>query len=177
MIHLRHPPDISNALEQDFPLKFGVPGGMAIYRKSLAFGFFYRFWHDSAAKLRGESTEEDDDLVNEIVRDISKGKRDHDAAVKYEQKVLGKAVEHVAAYLASTVVGAIPPYARLTDSTVLFASSETRSAAVTIAISSSLRLACLYARIYSPVSFAAGMRWRRPVTIWRGAGIVECTAG
>ena len=86
-----------NALEEDFPLKFGVPGGMAAYRKSLAFGFFYRFWHDSAATMKGVSTEENDDLVKEIVRDISKGQRDHDVAAAYEKRVLGKSEKHVAA--------------------------------------------------------------------------------
>ncbi|CCD43657.1 hypothetical protein BofuT4_P064990.1 [Botrytis cinerea T4] len=35
-----------NALEEDFNLSFSVPGGMATYRKSLAFGFFYRFYHE-----------------------------------------------------------------------------------------------------------------------------------
>ncbi|KAK5241040.1 hypothetical protein LTR16_009826, partial [Cryomyces antarcticus] len=37
---------VMNALEQDFDLRFGVPGGMAIYRKSLALGFFYKFYHE-----------------------------------------------------------------------------------------------------------------------------------
>ena len=32
---------VMNALEQDFDLRFGVPGGMATYRKSLALGYVY----------------------------------------------------------------------------------------------------------------------------------------
>ena len=85
-----------NALEQDFPLSYGVPGGMAVYRKSLAFGFFYRFWHDIVADVKGTSSEADD-LVPEISRDISSGKRDHDSAQAYKQRVLGQTKEHVAA--------------------------------------------------------------------------------
>lgn len=86
-----------NALEKDFPLRYGVPGGMATYRKSLAFGFFYRFWHDTVATITGKSVEGEEDLVSEIKRDISSGKRDNNAAVAYEQKILGKSKEHVSA--------------------------------------------------------------------------------
>jgi xanthine dehydrogenase/oxidase len=45
-----------DALARDFDLQFGVPGGMATYRKSLALGFFYRFYHDV---LGAESVSED----------------------------------------------------------------------------------------------------------------------
>lgn len=83
-----------NALEQDFNLRFGVPGGMAVYRKSLALGFFYRFWHEIVGILTGEINEE---LVDEIKRDISSGERDQDSTLAYEQRVLGKGVPHVAA--------------------------------------------------------------------------------
>ncbi|KAI5855810.1 Molybdopterin-binding domain of aldehyde dehydrogenase-domain-containing protein [Tricharina praecox] len=85
-----------NALEQDFPLSYGVPGGMAVYRKSLAFGFFYRFWHDTVADVKGTSSEADD-LVSEISRGISSGKRDHDTAQAYKKRVIGQSKEHVAA--------------------------------------------------------------------------------
>lgn len=83
-----------SALEQDFNLKFGVPGGMPVYRKSLAFGFFYRFWHEIVGILSGEIEEE---LVSEIKREISSGERDQDSTLAYEQRVLGKGVPHVAA--------------------------------------------------------------------------------
>lgn len=83
-----------NALEQDFNLRFGVPGGMAVYRKSLAFGFFYRFWHESVGILAGEVNKE---LVDEIKRGVSSGERDQDSTLAYEQRVLGKGVPHVAA--------------------------------------------------------------------------------
>jgi xanthine dehydrogenase/oxidase len=85
-----------NSMEQDFPLSYGVPGGMAVYRKSLAFGFFYRFWHDTVAEMKGSSTESED-LLSEITRDISSGKRDHDVAHAYKQRVLGQTKEHVSA--------------------------------------------------------------------------------
>lgn len=83
-----------NALERDFDLKFGVPGGMPVYRKSLALGFFYRFWHETVGILTGEVEEE---LVNEIKRGISSGERDQNSTLAYEQRVLGKGVPHVAA--------------------------------------------------------------------------------
>ncbi|RPA87015.1 xanthine dehydrogenase-like protein [Ascobolus immersus RN42] len=83
-----------NALEQDFNLPFGVPGGMAQYRKSLALGFFYRFWNEVQAELSGEV---DADVIPEIEREISTGSRDAKASVAYEQKILGKDIAHVAA--------------------------------------------------------------------------------
>ncbi|KAI5799964.1 Molybdopterin-binding domain of aldehyde dehydrogenase-domain-containing protein [Geopyxis carbonaria] len=83
-----------NALEQDFSLRYGVPGGMAVYRKSLAFGFFYRFWHDTISGIYGIDEE---DIVGEITRNISSGERDHSAAAAYEQRILGKEKEHVSA--------------------------------------------------------------------------------
>lgn len=92
-----------NALEQDFDLKFGVPGGMATYRKSLALGFFYRFYHEILSEIAAEDMQvEDKDLIPEIERAISTGKEDHDAAIAYEQKILGKAKNHVAALKQTT---------------------------------------------------------------------------
>jgi len=86
-----------NALEQDFGLRFGVPGGMATYRKSLAFGFFYRFYHEVLAELDAKDQSFDTDATGEIERGVSSGKRDHDAAQAYEQRILGKAEPHLAA--------------------------------------------------------------------------------
>ncbi|KAL7272380.1 hypothetical protein RUND412_004817 [Rhizina undulata] len=85
-----------NSLEKDFTMSYGVPGGMAVYRRSLAFGFFYRFWHETVAIIEGHDAKTED-LVNEIKREVSSGERDTDAAVAYEQRVLGKGVPHVAA--------------------------------------------------------------------------------
>jgi len=86
-----------NALEKDFDLRFGVPGGMATYRKSLALGFFYRYYHEVLSELQVTASEIDEDVRGEIERQISTGKKDHDATVKYEQRVLGKANPHIAA--------------------------------------------------------------------------------
>lgn len=86
-----------NALEQDFDLRFGVPGGMATYRKSLALGFFYRFYHETLSKLEAGDLEIDEEAVPEIERMISMGKEDKLSSIAYEQNVLGKANPHVAA--------------------------------------------------------------------------------
>lgn len=89
---------VMNALEEDFDLRFGVPGGMATYRKTLAFGFFYRFYADVLSSLPSATKDEiDDDCIAEIEREISKGKKDHSVGEHYEQKILGKEQPHVAA--------------------------------------------------------------------------------
>ena len=67
-----------NALEQDFGLPYSVPGGLPVYRKTLALGFFFRFWHDIGALLGVAGEERFDDAVYEIEREISKGWRDPD---------------------------------------------------------------------------------------------------
>jgi xanthine dehydrogenase/oxidase len=84
-----------NALEQDFDLRFGVPGGMATYRKSLALGFFYRFYHEILSNLQVKTA--DLESISEIERAISGGKEDEVATAAYEQSILGKPEPHVAA--------------------------------------------------------------------------------
>ena len=81
---------VMNALEQDFDLRFGVPGGMATYRKSLALGFFYRFYHEVLAALNPEDTAIDQDALDEIEREISKGYKDHTVGAAYEKKIIGQ---------------------------------------------------------------------------------------
>ncbi|KAG8624283.1 hypothetical protein KVT40_007350 [Elsinoe batatas] len=88
---------VMGALEQDFDLRFGVPGGMASYRKSLALGFFYRFHQHVLSRLPVNESEIDPDAVDEIERIISFGKKDHTAGVAYEKKVIGKEAPHVSA--------------------------------------------------------------------------------
>ncbi|RKU43313.1 hypothetical protein DL546_002359 [Coniochaeta pulveracea] len=85
-----------NALEEDFNLSFGVPGGMASYRKSLALGFFYRFYHEAMLAL-GKEEAADKEAVDELERDVSTGYNDKEAAVAYQQETVGKANNHVAA--------------------------------------------------------------------------------
>ena len=88
---------VMNALENDFDLRFGVPGGMATYRKSLALGFFYRFYNEVLSELGVKASEIDHDVRGEIERTISMGKKDLEATQAYEQRILGKANPHVAA--------------------------------------------------------------------------------
>jgi len=91
-----------NALEQDFDLRFGVPGGMATYRKTLALSFFYRFYQEVLAKLDVNIADVDPEAIDEIERVISVGKQDGEATVAYEQRILGKAEPHVAALKQTT---------------------------------------------------------------------------
>ncbi len=85
------------SLEADFDLRFGVPGGMATYRKSLALGFFYRFYHEVLSELDVSAGQIDEDVREEIERGISTGKKDLNAAQAYAQTVVGKTNPHLAA--------------------------------------------------------------------------------
>ncbi|KAK5997797.1 Xanthine dehydrogenase [Cladobotryum mycophilum] len=91
-----------SALGADFDLQFSVPGGMASYRKALALGFFYRFYHDVLERLDGETEHVDKEAVDEIERSISKGHTDSQAAAAYELAVTGKSNPHVAALKQTT---------------------------------------------------------------------------
>jgi xanthine dehydrogenase/oxidase len=93
---------VMSALEEDFNLPFGVPGGMASYRKSLALGFFYRFYYDVLSGLEVKASDLDPDVVAEIERAISSGEKDQESSVAYQQKILGRATPHVAALKQST---------------------------------------------------------------------------
>lgn len=93
---------VMGALERDFDLKYGVPGGMATYRKSLALGFFYRFYHDVLRNLEVGSADVDEDGIAEIERAISSGRKDHEPSVAYQQNILGKATPHVSAMKQAT---------------------------------------------------------------------------
>ncbi|KAK3490396.1 xanthine dehydrogenase [Neurospora hispaniola] len=85
---------VMNALEQDFNLSFSVPGGMATYRKSLAIGLFYRFYHEFMLILGSTADEE---VVPELEREISTGQEDREAAAAYMQETVGKSNPHLAA--------------------------------------------------------------------------------
>ena len=91
-----------SALEEDFDLRFGVPGGMATYRKSLALGFFYKFYHEVLSLIQVENAEADKQAVGEIERAISSGEKDNRAGEKYEKNIIGKEQPHVAALKQST---------------------------------------------------------------------------
>ncbi|KAL9103584.1 MAG: hypothetical protein Q9163_001386 [Psora crenata] len=88
---------VMSALGRDFDLRFGVPGGMATYRKSLALGFFYRFYYEILTEMHIDIEVIDDDAPGEIERLISTGKKDQEATQAYEQRIVGKANPHIAA--------------------------------------------------------------------------------
>jgi xanthine dehydrogenase/oxidase len=81
------------ALLQDYDLPFGVPGGMADYRKTLTLSLFFRFWHESIAELG--LGEVDGQAIEEIHRSISTGTRDD--YNPFEQRVVGKQIAHLSA--------------------------------------------------------------------------------
>ncbi|KAF7567386.1 XdhB, Xanthine dehydrogenase, molybdopterin-binding subunit B [Pyrenophora tritici-repentis] len=81
------------ALLQDYDLPYGVPGGMADYRKTLTLSLFFRFWHESAADLGLGKV--DEQVIDEIHREISSGTRDD--YNPHEQRVVGKQVPHLSA--------------------------------------------------------------------------------
>ncbi|KAH7399081.1 xanthine dehydrogenase/oxidase [Phaeosphaeria sp. MPI-PUGE-AT-0046c] len=87
---------VMDKLEEDFDLRFGVPGGMATYRKSLALSFFYKFYHEVLAELHAE-VEIDTQAIGEIEREISSGEKDGKAAEAYKLKEVGQSKNHVAA--------------------------------------------------------------------------------
>ncbi|KAH8586412.1 xanthine dehydrogenase [Bisporella sp. PMI_857] len=86
------------SLSQDFDFNFGVPGGMATYRRTLALSFFFRFWHEVVLELGLGDV--DKDLVSEIQRGISFGTRDNHNP--HEQRVVGKQVPHLSALKQNT---------------------------------------------------------------------------
>ena len=91
-----HSATLDAALEgllKDYDLLFGVPGGMADYRKTLTLSLFFRFWHESAAELGLGNF--DEQVVEEIYRSISSGARDNHNP--HEQRVVGKQVAHLSA--------------------------------------------------------------------------------
>ncbi|KAL6357456.1 hypothetical protein LRP88_07623 [Fusarium phalaenopsidis] len=91
-----------SALGRDFDLQFSVPGGMASYRKALAFGFFYRFYHDVLTILDGSSNHVDKEAIDEIERDLSQGQVDEHAAAAYTKEVTGQSKSHLAALKQTT---------------------------------------------------------------------------
>lgn len=85
-------------LRDEFNLNFGVPGGMATYRVTLALSFFFRFWHEVLSDL--ELGHVDKDLIDEIHRGISSGTRDN--YNPHEQRVIGKQIPHLSALKQNT---------------------------------------------------------------------------
>lgn len=86
------------SLRQELNLEYGVPGGMATYRITLALSFFFRFWHEVVAELKLGSV--DGELISEIHRGISFGTRDD--FNPHEQRVVGKQIPHLSSVKQST---------------------------------------------------------------------------
>ncbi|KAI9739660.1 MAG: hypothetical protein M1834_006378 [Cirrosporium novae-zelandiae] len=101
-----------DALTKDFDLKFGVLGGMATYRKTLAISFFFRFWHEVMTDLNLGKV--DIQAATEIHRGISRGMRDNHNP--HAQRVVGQQVPHLSALKQNTgqaeYVDDMPPQAR-----------------------------------------------------------------
>ncbi|KAG6005944.1 hypothetical protein E4U21_007507 [Claviceps maximensis] len=93
---------VMSALSADFDMQFSVPGGMASYRKALALGFFYRFYHDILTNIDGQSKHVDKEAIDELDRALSKGTVDETTAAAYEREVTGKANPHLAALRQTT---------------------------------------------------------------------------
>lgn len=83
---------------EEFNLQYGVPGGMATYRRTLAMSFFFRFWHEVVSDLGLGHV--DKDLIEEIHRSLSSGTRDN--YNPHEQRVVGKQVPHLSALKQAT---------------------------------------------------------------------------
>lgn len=80
------------ALETDFNLPYGVPGGMPTYRRTLALSFFYRFYHTVLASQQSLLSSEHADIVTDIHRNLSTGTRDN--SDPYAQEVVGTQTPH-----------------------------------------------------------------------------------
>ncbi|PYH87384.1 xanthine dehydrogenase [Aspergillus ellipticus CBS 707.79] len=80
-----------DALLQDFPLPYSVPGGMATYRRTLSLSLFFRFWNEVLSHFSLAPV--DPDLTAEIHRKISHGSRDDHNP--HEQRVVGKQLPHL----------------------------------------------------------------------------------
>ncbi|ANB11129.1 xanthine dehydrogenase/oxidase [Sugiyamaella lignohabitans] len=92
-------------------ITFGVPGGMAIFRRTLVTSFFYKFYQ-TVLQSFGFIRTLDGDAVEEVTRNFPIGKRDLDNA--FEKKVLGKSNPHMSALKQvtgeATYVDDIPPF-------------------------------------------------------------------
>ncbi|KAF9895263.1 hypothetical protein FE257_000165 [Aspergillus nanangensis] len=102
-----------DALLADFSLPFGVPGGMATYRRTLTLSLFFRFWNEVLAEF-DLGPPVDKDITDEIHRKISHGARDN--TNPHEQRVVGKQLPHLSGLKHTTgeaeYVDDMPPHHR-----------------------------------------------------------------
>lgn len=85
--------DALRAVATDFNLPYGVSGGMATYRRTLAVSLFFRFWNEVIRDLNLGSVAVGSDETDEIHRQISKGTRDDHNP--HEQRVVGRQIPHL----------------------------------------------------------------------------------
>ncbi|CAG8519683.1 680_t:CDS:10 [Ambispora gerdemannii] len=90
-------------LLQELQLNFSDPRGMASYRRSLAAGFVYKFWHDVGTKVglftNNESIKNivDDEFIERIERKISRGVQSF-GKPEDEKIHVGKSIPHASAF-------------------------------------------------------------------------------
>lgn len=96
-------------LDEDFPLKFNVPGGMATYRRTLTFSFFYKFVNYVLSFLEKPV---DATILDPITRKHPNGYRE--LVQPFKENVVGSSVPHVNSLKQATgeaqYVEDIPPY-------------------------------------------------------------------
>ncbi|AOA62430.1 Putative xanthine dehydrogenase [Komagataella phaffii CBS 7435] len=91
------------ALDKDYPLPYSVPGGMATYRRTLTFSFFFKLWQtmlrefqptDLDALMKPASSLCDVDSNQEVTRNFPRGTRDLTTPFE-EGSIVGKPVPHL----------------------------------------------------------------------------------
>lgn len=83
--------DHLNSLDSEFKLPYSVPGGMAVFRRSLILSFFYKFVQ---SLLQSLEFDHDMDALAEVTRTIRPvGIRD--LRNEYEEDIIGKNIMHV----------------------------------------------------------------------------------
>lgn len=96
--------------QQDFDLKYSVPGGMAVYRKSLALGFLTKFFSEVASELdlQSKNSEVDSEAKpllsrfeqlasSHLSRPITRGSQDYENVVVKSKNASGSAAPHLSA--------------------------------------------------------------------------------
>lgn len=99
----------STLSSNDFALPYGVPGGMATYRKSLALSFFYKFWQYMLAckkptdskLISARSSLLDVDALKDVTRVEKHGYRDLNTP-GHKSDIIGKPIVHVNALKQAT---------------------------------------------------------------------------
>ena len=85
-----------DGLSREFELPYGVPGGMATYRRTLILSFFYKFYNTVLQSLPEQYDNLDVHALAEVSRTTKYvGKRDLNS--KFEQTVVGKSNPHLSA--------------------------------------------------------------------------------